>query len=158
MTQESSDETPRRPHPGRILRLGMILSLGLAGGCGAREPLNRQAISGVISVDGRALDDGAILLEPLATDGSGLAVGATIRRGSFAIAQDQGPPPGPYRVRIYSSSGFQDPPGQGQSEQTRRPMVERLPEIYNKNSELRMDVVDGGPNRLRLELSGDGRR
>jgi hypothetical protein len=77
-------------------------------------------------------------------------------RGSFAIARAQGPPPGSYRVRVYSSSGRQAPPDKGQSERTRRPMVERLPDIYNTNSELQMEVVDGRSNRLQLHLHGEG--
>jgi hypothetical protein len=109
-----------------------------------------------VTLDGHALDEGAILLEPLASDGPGLAVGATIRRGSFAISRAQGPPPGSYRVRVYSSSGKQAPPDKWQSERTRRPMVERLPDIYNTKSELQMEVVAGRPNRLLLHLDCEG--
>ena len=156
MIREVSSRMPHHPHPIRLSDLGMVLLLGLTGGCGAGDPWNRQAISGVVTLDGRALDEGAILLEPLASDGPGLAVGATIRRGSFAIARAQGPPPGSYRVRVYSSSGRQAPPDKGQTERTRRPMVECLPDIYNTKSELQMDVVADGPNRLQLHLHGAG--
>jgi hypothetical protein len=139
-----------------LVGLGLVVTAGTSAGCGDRDPRNRQAVSGFLRLDGHPIDDGAILLEPLAEDGSGLAAGGTIRHGSFAIARDRGPSPGLYRVRIYSGAGVQAPPGEGQSERTRRSMVERLPEIYNTNSELRMDVVAGGPNRLQLDLHGAG--
>jgi hypothetical protein len=156
MLQESPGRMTQHQRLIRLSGLGMVVLLGIAEGCGATDPWNRQAISGVITFDGRPIDDGAVLLEPLANDGSGLTAGATIRRGTFAIARDRGLSPGAYRVRVYSSSGVQAPPGKGQSDRTRRPMVEHLPAIYNSKSELRMDVVAGGPNRLQLDLHGEG--
>jgi hypothetical protein len=123
----------------------------LSAGCGSSDALNRQAISGIVTLDGQPLGDGAILLEPLSQE-AGTAVGALIRRGAFAIARNQGPVPGTYRVRIYASSGAQPPPAKGQTERTRRPMVERLPEVYNSQSVLRAEVMPHGANRFRFEL------
>ena len=134
----------------------MILLLIVTVGCGSSDGLDRQAISGIVTLDGQPLNDGAIHLEP-ATNQSGTAVGATIRRGAFAIAREQGPVPGSYRVRIYATSGVQPPPVKGQTEHTRRPMVERLPDIYNVRTELRADVTARGANRFRFELHSDAR-
>ena len=134
-----------------FLQVGILLLTGLASGCGSGDGLGRQAISGVVTLDGQPLSDGAILLEP-ATTPTGMAVGATIRRGMFAISRDQGPVPGSYRVRIYASSGVQTPPGKGQTDRTRRPMVERLPAVYNTRSELGASVNARGSNRFRFEL------
>jgi hypothetical protein len=135
-------------------RLGVgLLLLGLAAGCGSDDGLDRQAISGIVTVDGQPLEGGAILLEPTAFEsGTGTAVGATIRRGEFTVARDRGPIPGRYRVRIYASSGVQAPPRQDQTDKTRRPMVERLPDVYNTRSELYAEVKARGPNRYRFEL------
>ena len=155
MLHPPCSRTPDHRDDARVAALGVILLLAASGGCGARDVWNRQAVSGVVTLDRQSLGDGAILLEPWLTSSSGMAVGATIRRGSFAIARDQGPTPGSYRVRIYSSSGVQAPPGKGQSESMRRAMVERLPEVYNTRSDLRVDVSDGGPNRFRFDLHGD---
>jgi hypothetical protein len=129
----------------------LLVGLGLAAGCGSSDGLDRQAISGMVTLDGQPLSDGAILLEP-STQDSGTAVGATIRRGAFAIARDQGPVPGTYRVRIYAGSGVQAPPGKGQTDNTRRPMVERIPAVYNTRSELRAEVTTRGANRFRFDL------
>ncbi len=144
-------EKPSGRRGSRLAPAGMILLLVLSGGCASGDRLNRKAISGVVTLDGRPLGDGAIHLEP-APNESGTAVGTTIRRGAFSIVRDQGPVPGSYRVRIYASSGVQAPPEKGQTERTRRPMVDRLPEIYNARTELRADVTDRGPNRFRFEL------
>lgn len=141
-------------HPARPARWMTIVLASLAVGCGSDDGLGRRAVSGVVTLDGRPLADGAILLEPPEGE-SGLAVGATIRRGEFAIGRDKGPVPGSYRARIYSSSGAQAPPSKGQTERTRRPMVEGIPDIYNTRSELRANITADGPNRLRFELRGD---
>ena len=137
--------------PDTLHLLVMMLIGCIAEGCGSKDGLDRKAISGVVTLDGQPLGDGAILLEPETNQGV-TAVGATIRRGAFAIAQDQGPVPGPYWVRIYASSGAQAPPGKGQTDRTRRPMVERLPDVYNARTELRADVTSRGPNRFRFDL------
>ena len=128
----------------------MILLVVLAG-CESSDGRNRQAISGLITLDGEPLSDGAILFEPATTE-SGTAVGATIRRGRFAISREEGPVPGAYRVRIYGSAGVQVAPGKGQTDRTRRPMVERLPEVYNTRTELRANVTAHGENRFRFDL------
>jgi hypothetical protein len=84
-----------------------------------------------------------------------MAVGALIQHGSFAIDRDRGPTPGWYRVRIYSNSGVQAPPGKGQSQSSRRPMVERLPAVYNARSELEVSVTANGPNQFQFDLHGE---
>jgi hypothetical protein len=137
-----------------VRRLGVgLLLVGWAAGCGSDDGPNRRAISGTVTLDGRPLEGGAILLEPLSFDsGTSTAVGATIRRGEFAISRDRGPIPGRYLVRIYASSGVQAPLREGQTEKTRRPMVECLPAVYNTRSELHAEVKARGPNRYRFEL------
>ena len=141
---------------GRLKSLCMILTACVAGGCGAGDGLDRRAISGSVTLDGQPLSEGTILLEPV-TDRSGTAVGATIRRGAFAITREQGPVPGSYRARIYASSGVQDPPGKGQTERTRRPMVELIPDVYNTRSDLRADVSDRGENHFKFDLHSEDR-
>ena len=137
-----------------VLRLGVgLLLLVSAAGCDSGDGLNRQAISGIVTLDGRPLEGGAILLEPTSFEsGKGTAVGATIRHGEFAVSRDRGPIPGRYLVRIYANSGVQAPPRQGQTDKTRRPMVEGVPEIYNTRSQLHAEVGVRGPNRFRFEL------
>lgn len=125
--------------------------LWLAVGCSPADGLNRQAMSGTVTVDGEPLVSGAILFEP-ETEQSGTAVGATIRRGTFLIARDQGAVPGDYCVRVYASSGKQTPPTRGQTERTPRPMIERLPPRYNTQSKLRAEVVARRENKYVFDL------
>jgi len=154
MLHDSTGPPLTRRHRVRFLGPGLILVMVVAGGCGSNDPWDRhrQAVTGTVTLEGQPLGEGAIRLEPPSPYESGLAVGATVRRGSFAIPRHQGPTPGTYRVRIYSSSGVPAPPTAGQSDRTRPPMVERLPAIYNTNSEMRVDVTAEGSNRFRFEL------
>jgi hypothetical protein len=133
----------------------MILFLAATVGCDSGDGLNRQAVSGMVTLDGQPLLGGSILFEPTTND-SGTAVGATIRDGAFAISRSQGPVPGRYRVRIYASSATQAPPAVGQTERTPRPMVERLPARYNTQSELSADIIAGRANHHRFDLSSSG--
>jgi hypothetical protein len=134
-----------------LVPAGMIVFLAATIGCDSGDGLNRQAISGTVTLDGQPLSGGNILFEP-ASNESGTAVGATIRNGAFAIARKQGPVPGPYRVRIYASSAIQAPPIDGQTERTPRPMVERLPRRYNTQSELNAVIIAGRANHHRFDL------
>jgi hypothetical protein len=108
-----------------------------------------------VTFDSQPIAIGAILFEP-ATQESGTAVGATIRQGGFAISRREGPVPGSYRVRVYSSSRIQAPPTRGQTDRTPRPMVERLPARYNTQTELRATVLDPQRNTYRFDLNSDG--
>jgi hypothetical protein len=142
---------------GRGLRFqgGTTLFLAAILGCGSTEGLNRQAISGTLTLDGQPISKGAILFEP-ATQETGTAVGAIIRQGAFAISRSEGPVPGLYLVRVYSGSNIQAPPAKGQSDRTPRPMVERFPPRYNTRTELRARVIDRSVNRFPFDLTSDG--
>jgi hypothetical protein len=129
-----------------------ILVLAAVSGCGSSEELNRQAVSGSVTFDGKPLASGAILFEPVTAE-SGTAVGAVIRKGTFTISAKDGPVPGSYQVRIYASSGIQARPTKGQIDHSSRPMVESLPEHYNSKTELRADVTGVRANRFQFDLS-----
>lgn len=133
----------------------LLLGLFATAGCGAGDPEGRLAVTGTVTLDGQPVMDGAVLFEPPSPDQSGFAVGTTIRRGSFSIAQRQGPTPGNYRVRIYARSDSQAPPASGQTERTRRPMAERVPAAYNTRSTLLVEVTRGGSNHFRFDLHAD---
>ena len=133
----------------------MVILLSAMFGCDSSDGLNRQAISGIVTLDGQPISIGAILFEPESHE-SGTAVGATIRQGGFAISRREGPVPGSYRVRIYSSSGIQAPITKGQTDRTHRPMVERLPARYNTQTELRATVLGQRGNPYRFDLNSDG--
>jgi hypothetical protein len=146
------DEKPtRRWRYGGLRATALVLLVWTSAGCSAGDGLNRQAISGAVTCDGHPLATGAILFEP-ATDGSGTAVGSTIRHGSFAVSRHDGPVPGRYRVRVYASSGTQALPTEGHGDRSPRPMLELLPETYNARTELVADVIASGSNHFRFDL------
>jgi hypothetical protein len=134
--------------------VGTTLFLVALIGCGSSDGLNRQAITGTVSLDGLPIARGAILFEQ-ATQASGTAVGATIQQGTFAISRQEGPVPGDYLVRVYSSSETQARPADGQTDRSPRPMVERFPPRYNTQTELRARVLDRSVNRFRFDLNSD---
>jgi hypothetical protein len=138
-----------------LRRDGTTLVLVAIIGCGSTDGLNRQAISGSVTLDGQPISKGAILFEP-ATQESGTAVGAIIRQGAFAISRREGPVPGLYLVRVYSGSNIQAPPTKGQTDHTPRPMVESFPPRYNTRTELRVRVIDRSANRFPFNLTSDG--
>ncbi len=133
-------------------QLGRLIVVSVIVGCGSSDGLNRQPVSGTVTFDGQPISTGAILFEP-ATQESGTAVGAIIRKGSFAIPTKEGPVPGRYRVRIYASSGVQAPPAKGQTDRFPRPMVDALPARYNSQTELIADVRARRTNRLSFSLN-----
>ena len=151
MVYQKSRGSRKRQRYLSLLPGEMVLVLAVSFGCGSSDGLNRQAISGKVTLDGDPLTSGAILFEPTSKD-SGTAVGATIRQGSFAVSRAEGPVPGSYRVRVYASTRKQAPPAKGQTDRTPRPMVERLPPHYNTRSELRAEVVADRVNRYRFDL------
>jgi hypothetical protein len=150
-TVDKSCRIYRKLHLFRHFETGAPFFLSLVLGCGSTDGLNRQAMSGRVTVDGQPLTSGAILFEP-ETEQSGTVVGATIRQGAFVISRYQGAVPGTYRVRVYASSRTQAPLAKGQTERTPRPMVERLPARYNTHSELHAAVRARRHNQYTFDL------
>jgi hypothetical protein len=129
----------------------------LACGCTDDEPYDGQprvAVSGQVTLDGKPLPEGRIVLEPVGDLLSGVH-GANIRDGRFAIARAYGPLPGKYKVeisgRILPRIGERDmlsvPPG--------RRDPEKIPEPYKVRSRLEIDIPPEGPVTLEIPLHAD---
>lgn len=134
-----------------------VAALGVStfvAGCADADPLGRQPVSGRITIDGAPLSSGAIMLDP-GTEREGTAVGATIHDGAFSIEREEGPTPGTYKVRIYSSSNVQAPAPPGSSDRKPRPMVERIPARYNTRTEESFEVQAQAGNRLNLDVRSE---
>ena len=137
-------------------RLRALLAAAVLVACsGCGDPLGRVPISGCVTLDGEPLEAGVILFEPAPGEPAGTAVGAKIHQGRFAIARKRGPVPGVYTVRIYSSSRVQAAPGPGRSGSTSRPLVDRIPERYNRATILRETVAPGTSSTFRFDLHSD---
>lgn len=140
----------------RCLLYGLpLLLLIVTVGCGPTDSLNRQAISGTVTLDGQPLENGTIEMVPVDA-GEGVASGANITDGSYEIPQEKGLPPGKYTVRISAAAGSptktsKAPPGEGDVQ----PAEERIPARYNAQSELTAEVTDGSPNTFDFELESN---
>lgn len=130
----------------RALRRILLLLL-VALGCGESDPLNRQAVSGKIMLDGEPLAEGTVEFTPV---NNGVPSGATVKDGLFTIPEEKGLPPGDYVVRVTaaSSSGVTaEVPGE-----SNLIPAELIPEKYNTKSELSFHVDENGSNVLDLNL------
>ena len=139
----------------RCLFFGMLLLFVAAIGCGSSDPLNRQAVSGTVTLDGQPLDQGTIELVPVGAE-HGVVSGGLITNGSFQVPADKGLPPGNYTVRISSaevsaSTGPAQPAGADLD--NTEPAKERVPAKYNVQSELTAEVKSGGPNTFTFDLT-----
>lgn len=122
--------------------LPMFLVVPLAAsapGCGGNA---RVAVQGEVTLAGQPLVQGGLVFEPL---DAGVATGAEISRGRYAIAAAQGPMPGKYRVRVtgYEPTGREvedtDFPGKMSPE-----MKQVVPLQYNEWSEFTVEIPPGG--------------
>lgn len=135
---------------GWLLLLGILF--GTTVGCGPSGD-GRVPLAGEVTFDGEPIDHGSIELHP---EGEGLVVtGGLIRGGRFDIPVTQGPKPGSYLVRVYSSGDPVEPdpdeaPG---PEAVDKISEERIPAKYNKETELKLVVGDRGQRDVRFELS-----
>ncbi len=81
----------------RVCLLGALCLFYMLG-CGGSGS-GRQALQGSITIDGAALEQGAISLRPSAGH-SGPAAVTTVEAGSYRFTSENGPLPGPYAVKI----------------------------------------------------------
>jgi hypothetical protein len=130
------------------------LALAILAGCGPKS--DRLRIHGTVALDGQPLDKGSIRFTP-ATPTSGeqsLSAGAMIRDGEFDIPQEQGLPPGTYRVSISSpdTSGKKVPYSPGQGAPTIMVAPDRIPVSYNMNSEHTIDLEASGKHDFEFDI------
>jgi hypothetical protein len=137
--------TSRRPgSPTRGAWALLALAVLCGWGCGSTpDGFDRTAVDGVVKLDGKDLDTGRVLFIPLKV---GATASGSIAGGRFQIPLSEGPSPGPYRVEVYStqSTGRKIP-----SADDPRELVDEttniVPQRYNVQSELKVDLPPGGP-------------
>ncbi len=127
-----------------------ILFVGLAG-CGATsDPLNRQAVSGLVTLKDQPLDTGSISFDPQDRE-NGRPGGATISGGKFELDRERGLPPGTYTVRVNSADSSATE-AVGEPGESRQVAKERIPSKWNSKSEQTVTVVDGEENHFELSI------
>ncbi|QDT32444.1 carboxypeptidase-like regulatory domain-containing protein [Thalassoglobus polymorphus] len=117
-------------------------------GCGSKNPLNRQSVSGTVTLNGQPVKAGSIEFHPQGTKGT--MSGAVIADGKYSIATAQGLPPGTYTVRIFSADETaerEEVPGE-----SNKLAVEKIPAKYNTESTLSKSVDAGKDNVFDFEI------
>lgn len=125
----------------------LLLTLLSGSGCGKTDPLNRQAVSGKITLNGEPLKAGTIEFAPVE---NGTSSGATISNGEYSIPQPKGLPAGEYIVRIGANDATEQPievPGE-----SNKIAKELIPNTYNTKSTLRFRVEDKKDNVFDLNV------
>ena len=144
--------------PPRRLAFGVVAAVAVFG-CGGRgeEELPRAAAAGIVTLDGKPLQDGVIRFVPI--DGTpGPKTSAIISDGRFSADAAHGPVAGKHRIEIESTdnggyaiddeSAIQKLRESG----VRHIEVVRVPPIYNARSTLTKTVSADGPNEFTFEL------
>jgi hypothetical protein len=124
--------------------LAFLLGVSLMAGC-AGDPNARQAVSGMVFLNGQPLDQGRIFFAPV--DKGSSESGATIENGKYSIPSDLGLVPGTYKVSIFSydrkgaTVASDDIPGE-----PGKTFKERIAAKYNVQSTLKAEVAASGSN------------
>lgn len=132
----------------------LVAAVALVAGTGGCEA--KSSLSGIVSYDGKVIEEGTVRLFPVnGTLGKGAA--GNIVRGEYSIPVDAGLPPGTYSVVITAlretgrwSSAPEVVPiefgGSGKLEK-RKEVVQYIPKKYNRASELEIELVSGDNSR-----------
>lgn len=111
--------------------------------------MDRAAVSGTVTLDGKPLETGSILFTP---EGLGPTAGGEIENGRYDLSRELGPSPGPYRVQIQSWR----PAGRAIRDEatgtTEQNLVSIIPRRYNERSELKVAIEQGTENTFDFAL------
>ena len=135
------------------------LALGsLAAGCSQPlDDLPRVPVAGTVTLDGQPMPEGVIQFFPAGDAKQERTAGANgeIKDGHFAIAREDGPVAGNYRVSI-SHVEVKDVAVKGQNKsipsRNKKFGPEKIPARYNAKSELKADIGPKGADDLKYEL------
>lgn len=134
------------------LALSGVFLLALSGCGGKGDGLNRQAVSGTITMGGSPLASGMIQFLP--DGGDPLKVvggGATITGGTYQIPTESGLIPGNYIVSISAPESGPDT-GAGPGSAAKLPK-ETVPAKYNTATTLKAEVKAGASNTFDFQLT-----
>jgi hypothetical protein len=119
----------------RSALLLMSATLLVALGCSSGSDMG--TIEGQVTLDGKPLVKGAVRLSPI--DGQAQTAGAAIQAGKFTVRAR----PANYRVEISATEVRGSTGGRINKLQDNLNVVSLIPERYNTNSELKLEVKPG---------------
>jgi hypothetical protein len=144
---------PEHPRMNRTLHISrcLLLSIGILTMCGCGDA-RRQYVEGKITFDGQPVDKGYIRLIP--QEGTkGPAAGANIENGRFAIAAEDGPFAGTFRVEITAMRPGQRKKYDPESDKMVPVPEQYIPAKYNSESELTAAIAAKPSSPLEFPLN-----
>jgi len=127
-------------------------------GCGGgSDGLDRQPVTGTVTLDGAPLETGTIRFLPESAEAS-TETSTTIEGGAYAFGKDTGPVPGTYKVSISSVKGeaFEVPQGKMPGEVHPPPTKDKVPASYNVKTNLTATVTAGHTAPIDFTLKSKG--
>jgi len=139
-----------------VIKFGTILFLGLLPACNGGVGSDQRTVTGQVTLDGQPLKQGEVVFR--AVDGSSSSAGQ-ITAGRFAFPAKLGE----QRVQISSTVVVEGQHGQvggieGDPVSTSNPAPvyrELIPEKYNSQSNITVEVTDKGKNDFVFEIISD---
>lgn len=130
--------------------LTAALVLFALGGC-ADARFDRQAVSGTVTYQNKAIVSGTVVFAPIPDNGP-THVAAVIADGKFVIGKEKGLAPGKYQVRFTANDrvamGPTDPGAGGSAE----PPKQILPPKHNEQSTHEVEIRADGTNVFDFHL------
>lgn len=129
-----------------------LISLPFVSGCGPKS--DRHAVSGKVTLNGAALDEGEIRFASVGGEKAS-ASGTHIANGQYQIPQEKGLRPGTYRIEISAPDNSKPAASYTAPGQPRGPATaqERIPAEYNTNSKKTVEVTADGDNHFDFDIS-----
>lgn len=115
---------------------------------GCREPEQRHAISGTVSIGGQPLDEVMIIFTPV---GPGLSGAAQVHQGKFECSAKAGPTAGTFNVRLSPSQAELAEVEENINELATRRRT-RVPMKYQKLGGLQVEITGEDNQILELKL------
>ena len=127
---------------------GFLICLG----CGHDGGPDRAVISGAVTFAGKPLEEGRIMFVP-AKGTKGPTSGAEIVGGKYTVKAKGGVPLGTHRVEITAFRQLPIPPGVPESAFDQGPPREQfIPAKYNRQSELKIEILPDGSREFNFDL------
>ncbi len=127
----------------------LIVALLTLSGCG--DPLNRQAVSGTVTFQGKPVVIGSVTFVPIPETGPTTG-GAQVKAGKFEVLKAQGLAPGKYNVRFTAFDREVTGPAIPGTGPTIEPPKEILPAKHGSDSKHEVEVKAGDPNVFEFKL------
>lgn len=124
----------------------------LACGCSEGDGLQREAVSGKVTFDGKPLDRGSIQFLPMEANQGAGAWGEVVN-GAYSIAASDGPVAGKYSVSISSVSKASATTSVLPRDDEGQVDPHAIPEVYNLRTTLDATVKAGELNEHNYDLT-----